>query len=1153
MENTLSSQPLKDQSLNDQSLEGQSFNDQSPHSHWAAHSNLTPAQRPLWLGQKLSPDSPLYNMAFLFTFSGKIDPDHFQAAFQGLLQRCDALRTVIEETAGIPQQRVLSELNYTVPVLDFQAEPDAQTAVQTWGHARSQRLFDLTKQLFDTVLIQCSPTCTVWYLNQHHLITDMVSLKQLYEVMGDLYARSLAGTLVEAPALPAYADVELPTPAARATDYWQAQQFSPAALYHRTHLSTASESASHRISCALSPEQTKALKKLSLNSAAAAFTPQLSLFNLVAGLVLAYLFRISDSEQVAFATPAQGRPSAALKKTIGVFIELFPLGVSVEPDETFESLLAKVTEASGHLLRYAQPGASEFAAHRDVNVVLNFLTAKVSDFAGHPVRAQWLHAGASDPHHDLRILVHDFDDRGYLQLHFDFNDALFDPALQKRGPAHFLALVDAAIAGHTQPIANVNLLSDTEQQQLKALEQSQPLSITQTVVEQFEAQVQETPEAIAIISKPLPAESTTDKTLTYQQLNAKANQLAHLLVAQGITPEAPIALYVHRSIEMLVAIWGVLKAGGTYVPLDPSHPPTRLAHSLADTLSQWVLTHSTLTSQLTEGVSNNNLSNKTSVLALDTLNLDTQPNNNLPSSPELNQRAYCLYTSGSTGEPKGVEIEHSSLANYTQWAEQHYVRGRKFAFPLFTPLTFDLTVTSIYVPLISGGQVVIYPENTGTHNNTPSIDLSLQRIFQDNAVDIIKLTPSHLGLVQGIPVGSRVSALILGGEDLKTSLAQTITQGTAIELYNEYGPTEATVGCMTERYLLQNDSQISPASTPVSVPIGVPAAGAEITLRDKHLNKVPLGDVGEIYIGGAGLARGYLNQPELTAERFVMKNGQRLYRTGDLGRWEETGKLSYLGRCDRQVKLRGIRVELGEIEAAIAAHPSVTNCVVTLTKLADKQQLVAYYTTASSPTHLAPSLSSLALNELSDDLKTFIRQRLPLNVRPTHFVALTELPLTRNGKVDIHALPDPTAEGNNNYNTFAPPQSDTEKTLANIWQQVLSVQPIGLHDNFFDLGGDSILAIQIAARLTDAGITVSPNQLFQQATIAELAAELTNDEKAKVEEANSRASAEGAKGTKIDATDSPNRSEFHLPEISSGQMDKLSALLNKADKSGEKR
>ncbi|MBE9066938.1 amino acid adenylation domain-containing protein [Leptolyngbya cf. ectocarpi LEGE 11479] len=1352
-------------------------------------SNLTTAQWLLWLGQKLVPDSPLYNMAFLFALDGEIDPGHFQAAVRTLVHRSDTLRTVFEDIDGSPQQRVLPQLNYGVPIVDLSTEIDPQSAARAWSEDRCQQLFTLSERLFDIVLIRLGPESWAWYINQHHLTTDISSLGLIYQTLSEFYGRSVDGTLAQTSALPAYGSVSLPPPSTKAVNYWQHYAASPVALYQRTAEQVSPRT--RRVSCELGPERTQALKRLALNSDATALTPKLSLFNVVAGILLAYLHRVSGQEQVAIATPAHGRPTAALKEVLGCFIELFPLQADIEPDETFASLLAKVSDGSGLLLRYAQPGASQFVPSRDVNVVLNFIHAKVSDFAGHPMGAEWIHPGAGDPRHHLRLQVHDFDDRGSLQLHFDFNCDLFEPELQERAPGHFLALVDAILANPDQLIAGVDIVQGAEHAHLMELARcEQPEAISKTVVQRFEEQVRQTQDAVAIACE--------NETLTYQQLNTKANQLAHYLRQQGVTAETSVGICLHRSVEMLVAIWGVLKAGGAYVPIDPSHPGERIAHIVKDTQTRWVLTHSAVSDCL---------QGQTKIVLIDRLDLTSQSDNNPDNPTPINQLAYVLYTSGSTGQPKGVEVEHRGLANYVQWAIGHYVRGRTLAFPLFSPFTFDLTVTSIYVPLLSGGQVVIYPEERG------AIDLSLQRIFEENVVDVIKLTPSHLALVQGMTLGSRVKTLILGGEDLKTSLAGAIANASnhPIEIYNEYGPTEATVGCMIHRFQVESNA-------PTSVSIGKPAAGSEIYLLDERLNLVPQGAVGEIFIGGSGLARGYLNRPELTAERFINRGEQRLYRTGDLGRWQENGQLTYLGRGDRQVKIHGTRIELGEIEAALVAHPGVSASAVRLMQAAAPAQTgpVTYCTRCGIASNypgitfdhegvcdicqtyetyrdrteqyfksidefksrldtarqrkqgdydcmmllsggkdstyalaqlvtmgfkvfaftldngyiseeakdnirrvvktldvdhqfgttpamndifvdslnrhcnvcngcfktiytlsmqlaygmgipcivtglsrgqffetrlteewftelfgqddfdvdkidetildarkayhraddavsrlmdvdifqtddifeaveildfyrycdveLAEMLSFLtdqvpwirpsdtgrstnclinnvgihlhtkkrgyhnyalpyswdvrmghktpeaAIDELNDeidvaeverilqeigyedqqinkaqlaayyigkvsstDLRTFLSQRLPVNVVPAYFMQLEQMPLTANGKVDFPALPEPQASRPQMQSAFVAPQTAVEKTLAKLWQQVLKVDRIGIHDNFYELGGDSIMAIQIAARMSETGFNLSPNQIFQHPTLAQLSAVVAPD------------------------------------------------------------
>lgn len=1350
----------------------------------AAQSNLTPAQHLLWLGQKLASDSPLYNMAFLFTLSGEIQPAHFQAAFQALLERSDTLRMVIDEIDDVPQRRILPPMDYGVRLLDFSDREDPPSAARAWAENQSQTLFNLSERLFDTALMRLSSDCYAWYVNQHHLITDIQSVQLIYQTLGDFYQRSIAGTLSAAPTLPAYSDISLPSPSSRAINYWQQQRANSVELYHRSANQVSPRT--RRVSYEFGPDRTTALKQLALNSPAQALTPQLSLFNLIAGILLAYLHRISGSDQVALATPAHGRPTAVLKETIGVLIELFPLQATIESGETFTSLLHKVSQASGGMLRYAQSGTSQFAPSRDVNVVLNFIHTKLPDFDGCAVHSEWIHPGAGDPRHHLRLQVHDFDDRGSLQLHFDFNCDLFEPELRERAPGHFLTLVDAVLANPDQPIAAVAMVQGAERSQLMELARGEHTeTISKTVVQRFEEQVKQTPDVVAIACK--------NETLTYRQLNTKANQLAHYLRQQGVSAEAQVGICLQRSVEMLVAIWGVLKAGGAYVPIDPSHPAERISHILQDTQARWVLTHSAVSDCL---------KSQTKIVLLDRLDLTSQPDNNLDNPPAINQLAYVLYTSGSTGQPKGVEVEHRGLANYVQWAIHHYVRGRILAFPLFSPFTFDLTVTSIYVPLLSGGQVVIYPEESG------AIDLSLQRIFEENVVDVIKLTPSHLALVQGMAIGSRVKTLILGGEDLKTSLAGAIANASdhPIEIYNEYGPTEATVGCMTHRFELEPNA-------PTSVSIGKPAAGSEIYLLDERLNLVPQGAVGEIFIGGPGLARGYLSRPELTAERFIHRGEQRLYRTGDLGRWQENGQLIYLGRGDRQVKIHGTRIELGEIEAALVAHPKVNasavsliqatapiqngpvhyctrcgiasnypgitfdhegvcdicqtyetyrdrteqyfksidefksrldaarqrkqgdyDCMMLLSGGKDSTyalaQLVtmgfkvfaftldngyisaeakdnirrvvrtldvdhqfgttpamndifvdslnrhcnvcngcfktiytlsmqlayergipcivtglsrgqffetrlteewftelfgqdefdvdkidetildarkAYHRTDDAVSRLmdveifqtddifeaveildfyrycdvelAEMLSFLtdqvpwirpsdtgrstnclinnvgihlhtkkrgyhnyalpyswdvrmghktpeaAIDELNDeidvaeverilqeigyedqqinkaqlaayyvgnvsstDVRTFLTQRLPGNVVPAYFMQLEQMPLTANGKVNFAALPEPQASRPQMQSAFVAPQTAVEKTLAKLWQQVLKVDRIGIHDNFYELGGDSIMAIQIAARMSETGFNLSPNQIFQHPTLAQLSA-----------------------------------------------------------------
>src|SRR3989449_477992 len=454
-----------------------------------------------------------------------------------------------------------------------------------------------------------------------------------------------------------------------------------------------------------------------------------------------------------------------------------------------------------------------------------------------------------------------------------------------------------------------------------------PYPADKTIVELFEAQVARTPEDDAI--------RFADRSLTYRELNDRANQLAAHLRTCGVGPDQLVALYMEHSIEVVCAILGVLKTGAAYVPVDPASPNERLAFMLQDIAEgragtlPVLVTHSHLVGNLPRGTA------QVVTLDVDCSSVGGYPVSNPLSPISPNSLAYVIYTSGSTGTPKGVMIEHRSLVNYIWWANKQYCRGERLAWPLFSSLAFDLTVTSIFTPLISGGRIVVYREDPGMRG------MAIFKVIEDDGVDIVKLTPAHLAMIKDMSLrATKIRKLIVGGEDFKTELAGDITRtfGRPVEIYNEYGPTEATVGCMIHRYDVEKDLALS-------VPIGIPAANAGVYVLDEHLSPVPTGVIGEMYLAGDGLARGYLNRPELTAEKFLTTEDPRqkgpgaqssvfrpatlrLYKTGDMARWSADGRMEFLGRADHQVKIAGARIELGEIEAHLLQHADVRECVV---------------------------------------------------------------------------------------------------------------------------------------------------------------------------------------------------------------------------------
>lgn len=609
-----------------------------------------------------------------------------------------------------------------------------------------------------------------------------------------------------------------------------------------------------------------------------------------------------------------------------------------------------------------------------------------------------------------------------------------------------------------------------------------PYPSDKTIVDLFEQQVLGMPDAEAIRCEA--------RSLTYAELNERANQVAWHLLSLGTRPEHLVALRMDRSIEVVCAILGILKAGAAYVPIDPSNPIKRVEYILQQIrdANQGAMPLLVAGRGQAEGLPPRAAQVVTIHPDLAGLERFDQANPERLTAP--GKLAYVIYTSGSTGEPKGVMIEHRSLVNYIWWAKRSYVSGEGLAWPLFSSLAFDLTVTTLFTPLVSGGRIVVYHDDTWSHGTL------LLKVIEDQAVNVMKLTPAHLAMIKDMELRSMdLQVLIVGGEDLKTDLARAITRqaGAPIRIYNEYGPTEATVGCMIHRFDLDHDQTLS-------VPIGVPAANMNVFVLDEEFKAVPAGVIGQMFLAGDGLARGYLNRPDLTQQRFITipdprhpRDGRsdgsaepkrlRVYQTGDLARWTEDGRLIFLGRSDHQVKIGGARIELGEIEARLQQHPDIHDCVVTVvqpsgapsgTDDATVNRLAAYYV----------GEQTLA----AQDLRNHVASALPEYMIPSYFIRLPKLPLTVNGKFDRAALPVPDSDRPDVSATYAEQRSGTEEQVTDIWKEALKLSKVGIHDDFFELGGKSLPAIRILMQIKRTfGVEVPVSSFFANPTIAQLA------------------------------------------------------------------
>ncbi|HZA24203.1 MAG TPA: amino acid adenylation domain-containing protein, partial [Dehalococcoidia bacterium] len=565
----------------------------------------------------------------------------------------------------------------------------------------------------------------------------------------------------------------------------------------------------------------------------------------------------------------------------------------------------------------------------------------------------------------------------------------------------------------------------------------------------FEEQVVRTPDNIAVVFE--------DQHLTYAELSARANQLAHHLQTLRVGPEVLVAICVERSLELVIGLLGILKAGGAYVPLDPSYPPERLAFMLEDAQVPVLLTQ--------EGLAPTLPPTSAQVLCLDREweTISQEPASPPPSPVGPENLAYVIYTSGSTGKPKGVMIIHRGLVNYLSWCTEAYAVAGGNGTPVQSSIGFDATITSLFPSLLVGRPVVLLPE-------AQEIEGLSALLQSKHNFSLVKITPAHLdALGQLLPpeeLAGQSRALVLGGEALSgKSLSLWHTHAPKTRLINEYGPTETVVGCCV--YEVPAQASLSGGS----VPIGRPIANTQLYLLDPHLQPVPIGVPGELYIGGAGLARGYLNRPELTPEKFIPHPfsevpGERLYRTGDLARYLPDGNIEFLGRIDHQVKVRGFRIELGEIEAVLGSHPGVQEaCVVVREDLPGEKRLVGYYVAGEAVVE-------------PEALRGYLKAKLPEYMVPSAFMQLEALPLTPNGKVDRKALP--VLERGGATAAYEAPRTPTEELLAGIWGEVLRQERVGRQDNFFALGGHSLRAIQVVARVRDLlGVELAVRQVFE--------------------------------------------------------------------------
>ncbi|MGB7605431.1 MAG: amino acid adenylation domain-containing protein [Lutisporaceae bacterium] len=1018
--------------------------------------SLSPMQSGMLFHYIMDSASSAYFEQARLTLKGHVDISLFEKSFNYVIEKHEPLRTIfLYEKVNEPLQAVLKKRTGAIFYNDLSNnnEEEKQSYVKDFAVKDRQQGFDLAEGIpmrIAVIKTGAEEYEVIWSF--HHIIMDGWCLGIIMEDFFKAY--SLFGKGKEISAVNNY-------PYSDYIKWLQEQNKEEAMAYWKNYLQDYEQQAAvpkqYRITnentylhCEtqfeLNEAITEGLKRLAREN-------QISLniiFQTIWGILLQ---RYNNTKDVVFGAVVSGRPPqiAGIERMVGLFINTIPVRIK-EDNESFMELSKKIQENALKSMAYDYMLITDIQSN---TVLKNNLFDHIMVFENYPMNKQ---VSSMDNSQELGFSTQNFEmleRTNYdfniiiipgerINLNFQHNENIYSRKQIEQISKHFKMVIDQILEKPEINPASINIVDNEEAAKLlKEFNNTKAEYPREKTIQQlFEEQAAKTPNNIAVVYK--------EEKLTYKELNEKSNQLAGMLRAKGVKPDTIVGIMVERSLEMIIGIMGILKAGAAYLPIDSEYPEDRIKYILSDSG----------TSILLQKGSSNNYDIEAAALDEDFSNYSTE---NTEAISDPNNLAYIIYTSGSTGKPKGTMIKQGGLVNYITWANKVYVKNESLDFPLYSSFSFDLTVTSIFTPLISGNKIVVYKDQ----EDEPII----RQVFLENKVGIVKLTPAHLSMIKDIDnSNSSIKRLILGGEDLKSELAKEVYESfnKNVEIYNEYGPTETVVGCMLYKYDYNKDKNIS-------VSIGKPADNVQIYILDSEKQVLPIGIAGEIYIGGDGVSKGYINREELTAERFIPNPfvlGERMYRSGDLARWLPDGNIEFLGRIDNQVKIRGFRIELGEIEARLQGYEGIEEAIVIAREDKDGSSYLCAYVSGTREFTI-------------DELRAYIGGELPEYMIPSYIVQLEKLPITTNGKVDKKALPEPK-ENIVTGIEYVAATNETEEILIAIWKEVLGIENIGINDSFFSLGGDSIKAIQVTSRLHKYNMKLDIKQLIQNQTIGKI-------------------------------------------------------------------
>ncbi len=1017
---------------------------------------LTHPQKRIWYMEKIYPGTSLYNIGGPVRIKGAVDFSILEEAINLLVKRNEGLRLRFIEENGQVKQYVSDYEKIKLDLFDFRQYENPEKEFRKWVDKQAEKPFDIENRgLFYFALFKLSDNDNGYLAKFHHIISDGWSINIMTQQICDSYMKLINGEEIDnysgCESYTGYIDIE--------KKYISSDRFQKNKVFWNEKFRELPEVVSTKSSDSIEGKRKTFELEQSISAGINKFSAEnkYSLNAFFVTLYLIYLYKTTGQKDIIIGTPVLNRSGKKEKSMFGMFTSTMPFRYCVDGNSSITETMSEVSEQLKECY-FNQKYPYELLV-QDLelkkkgygslfNVCINYYNTKLnSELNGFPIENVEFYNGKQA--YSFQLVIKEWSESLLLDFDYKVNDYADEQINEMY--IRLLNLTNQIIKNPSEKIGNLSLLSEEENNKLvylfNATQKEYPKE--KTIYQLFEDEVERSADKVAVVFNSI--------EITYKELNEKANGLAGYLIKRGIKREKIVGLATSHSIETVIAILGILKAGGAYLPIDPTYPVERISYMLEDSKACFLLTNL----EIDKGL---NFDGDIIDLKDESIYNSTAVNPGLINKPD--DLAYVIYTSGSTGRPKGVMIEHRGLVNYIWWAKKVYVKDRVEVFPLYSSLSFDLTVTSIFTPLISGSKIIVYD------GNSEDEEYVLYRIMRENKSTVIKLTPAHLSLLKDMDnKKSTVKRFIVGGDDLKVKLAQALHKsfGGNIEIYNEYGPTETVVGCMIHKFDYEKD-------TGTSVPIGIPAENVQIYILDGNLNPVPADAEGELYISGDGVARGYLNRPELTRERFVANpflKGKRMYKTGDSGRLLKNGKIEYTGRLDYQVKIHGHRIETGEIEKCLLNHEGVREAVVLPFQDRNNEKYLCAYIVPTS--------------EISEQgLREYLKGYLPDYMLPLYFINVDKIPLTVNGKINIALLPKPDVTSGEEEE-FVPSRTENEKELVTAISEVLNLERVSLRQNFYRLGGDSIKAIQIASKLNDKGCRLKVKDIMSNPVIGDMA------------------------------------------------------------------